>query len=165
MSEASTFPTYYTNEVSEEFLQKLKKPAFTEEQLATFNPEIAAEVRTKQAAQLTRSVLGIRRLATEGSQSRLGGRVILGTSAGRITLDGGRKVTVACKGDPVRYPDGSITFIATGAGKAYSDIALVGSQLDNGDGLINTPQSVMTLVMYEDHAWDSDFLPQTGAQG
>lgn len=165
MSEASAFPAYYTNEVSEEFLQRLKKPAFTEEQLTTFHPEIAAEVRTRQAAQLTRSVLGIRRLATEGSQSRLGGRVILGTSSGTITLDGGREVAVARKGDPVRYPDGSIAFIATGAGKAYSDLALVGSRLDNGDELINTPQDAMTLVMYKDHAWDSYFLPAIGAEG
>ncbi|WP_447749420.1 PAAR domain-containing protein [Pseudomonas nicosulfuronedens] len=160
MTEAPAFPAYYTNEVSEEFLRELRKPAFTEEELSTFNPEMAAEVRRSQSAQLTRSVIGIRRLATEGSESRLGGRVIRGTSATTITLDNGREVTVACKGDPVQYPDGSIAFIMTGAGKANSDIALVGSRLDNGDELINTPQDALILVMYEDHAWDSDFLPE-----
>lgn len=164
MSEAAAFPTYYINELSDEFLQKLRKPAFTEEELSTFNPEIAAEVRKNHSAQLTRSVIGIRRLATEGSQSRMGGRVTLGTSGATITLDSGREVTVARKGDPVRYPDGTIAFIATGAGKAYSNMALVGSRLDNGDELINTPQGALTLVMYEDHAWDSDFLPEGGSE-
>lgn len=164
MSEVPALPAYYTNEVSEAFLQKLRQPAFTEEELSTFNPEIAAEVRRNQSAQLTRSVIGIRRLATEGSQSRLGGQVMRGSSSGTTILDNGREVTFACKGDPVQYPDGSLAFIATGAGKAYSDMALVGSRLDNGDELINTPQSALTLVMYEDHAWDSDFLPEIGGE-
>ncbi|MFV3308591.1 PAAR domain-containing protein [Pseudomonas sp. NY15181] len=164
MTKATVLHTYYTNEVTEEVLRELRKAPFTEEQLATFDPAVSEELRRNHAEMLSRPVMGIRRIVAEGSQSRLGGKVIKGTSGMTITLDGGVEVAVARKGDPVQYPDGSVSFIATGAGKGHSNIALVGSLLDNGDEIINTSQSACLLVMYEGHVWDSDFLPKDGAE-
>lgn len=160
MTKATTYPAYYTNETTEEVLRELNKPPFSEEQLSTFDPADAKKIREHQSDLLSQPVIGIRRMASEGSQSRLGGQVIKGTAGVKITLDDGNKVTIAAKGDPVQYPDGSIAFIVTGAGKANSDIALVGSRLDNGDEIINTPQGVALLAIRAGQHWADDFLPE-----
>ncbi|WP_095996123.1 PAAR domain-containing protein [Serratia oryzae] len=51
---------------------------------------------------------------------------------------------VARVGDEVIYPDGSTARIISGAGFAHMieglPVALVGSELDNGDEIISTPQ-------------------------
>lgn len=164
MTQTTTLRAFYTNQTTDELLQKLNEPAFSEEQISTFHPSAAELVRKNQSELLSRPVTGIRRLATEGSQTRLGGKISRGSSELTLTLKSGEKVSAAVIGDQVEYPDGRIAHIATGAGKSYSDLALVGSRLDNGDEIINTPQDGCLLVMRVGDVWDSDFLPNVGAE-
>ncbi|WP_254074898.1 hypothetical protein [Pseudomonas graminis] len=49
--------------------------------------------------------------------------------------------------------------VVTGAGKANSQMALVGSRLSNGDEIINTSQGSLLLLQRKDVAWPDDFLP------
>ena len=79
-------------------------------------------------------------VATEGSMTRDGGKIRLGSHVGeRISVDG---IPFACVGDEIVYPDGKIALIDSGAGFAATfdeyPLALVGSTVDNGDIVINT---------------------------
>lgn len=156
--------TFYTNQTTDEFLRKLDELPFTEEQLASFQPADLETIRQSQSQLRAHPASGIRRLATEGSQSRLGGSITKGNSPMTFTLEDGEKVAGAVIGDAVEYPDGRIAHIVTGAGKSYSNQALVGSRLDNGDEIINTPQDFGILVLREGQAWPSDFLPDSEAE-
>ncbi|NTZ83699.1 hypothetical protein FCJ61_11975 [Burkholderia metallica] len=74
--------------------------------------------------------------ATIGSLTERGGRVTSATSG--VTLAG---LEVARVGDVVTYDDGSEAAIIDGAGDTHSDgkpFALVGSQLSNGDRIVET---------------------------
>lgn len=68
-----------------------------------------------------------------------------------ISTAGGR---VALVGDIVRYPDGSESRIVSSAGVASvylgNSIALVGSELDNGDKINGPMHNGMTIVQYAD---------------
>lgn len=81
-----------------------------------------------------------------------------------FTLADGEKVSAAIIGDLVEYPDASIAHIVTGAGQSYSNLALVGSLLDNGDEIVNTPQGCAVLVLRKGQTWPGDFLPGSEAQ-
>lgn len=164
MPHATTFHAYFTNQTTEEFLQELNQPPFTEEGLSTLDPLTAEEILKNQTDLRSRPIIGIRRIATEGSQTRLGGRIIEGSAGLRITLDGGVRVSIAAKGYLVEYPDGTTARIVTGAGKGYSDIALVGSRLDNGDEIINTPQASALLAIRAGTQRADDFLPEGSDQ-
>lgn len=76
-----------------------------------------------------------------------------------ITIEDGREVRAALKGDYVVYPDGSTAQIVSGAGRENSDMALVGSLLSNGDEIINTPQNVALWVQRAGEQMADDFLP------
>lgn len=101
----------------------------------------------------------IYRFATEGSQTRDGGVVQQATSPLEFTLESGRKVRAAQKGDYVLYADRRTAQIVTGAGQENSDVALVGSRLCNGDEIINTLQGGCLLVGREGVPMAEDFLP------
>lgn len=85
-------------------------------------------------------------IATIGSRTRRGGHVV---DAEGHTDD----FRVACVGDRVRYPDGSESFITSGAGHAstFADrpIALVGSHIANGDRIVARAQSIGEIVVIE----------------
>jgi len=164
MPQSAKTRVYHTNQTTAQFLQKLDEPPFSEEQLSTFSPSDIELLRKNQAELAANPAIGIRRVATEGSQTRRGGKVSKGSSVMTFTLENGEEVTAAITGDPVEYPDGTIAHIVTGAGKGNSDLALVGSRLDNGDEVINTPQDICLLVMRKSDSWDSDFLPDVGVQ-
>lgn len=164
MTRTANTLAFYTNQTTDELLRKLDELPFSEEQLATLCPADIDALHKSHANLLAHPATGIRRLATEGSQSRLGGRISKGSSPMTFTLATGEKVTAAIIGDPVEYPDGSIAYIVTGAGKSYSNLALVGSRLDNGDEIIDTPQGCGILVLRKGHAWPNDFLPETEAE-
>jgi uncharacterized Zn-binding protein involved in type VI secretion len=91
-------------------------------------------------------------IATIGSRTSLGGKVVLAMSA-----DVDEEVTddfrVACVGDRVRYPDGSESVIVSGAGRAstFADrpIALVGSHIANGDRIVTRAQSMGEIVVVD----------------
>lgn len=108
---------------------------------------LVAEFMAKLAA---KPVKGRYPAATESSTTERGGRPIatsgLHTAGGRIAL----------VGDIVRYADGSEARIISGAGVAsvYAGrpIALVGSELDNGDRITGPIHNGMVIVQYADEA-------------
>jgi hypothetical protein len=151
-------PTY-TNEVSPEFLCRLDDSPFTEEQLAGFNNEVMAIIHQQQVYAEEHPPCAIYRVATEGSQTRDGGVIQQAAAPLVFTLDNGKKVTAAQKGDYVVYADGGTAQIITGAGEGDNDLALVGSRLCNGDEIINTLQGSYLLVARVGVAMAEDFLP------
>lgn len=100
------------------------------------------------AAQLARPIERSHPVATDGSTTERGGKVI-NASSGSV-VDGKR---VALVGDTVQYPDGSEARIVSGAGCAFvyrgRSIALVGSELDNGDRINGPAHGGATIVEYE----------------
>ncbi|MCX2898763.1 hypothetical protein [Pseudomonas mandelii] len=155
----ATVRPVYTNEVSQEYLDKLNKPPFTEEELARFNEHFLAAERQRQITTEKHPAIAVFLFALEGSQTRDGGVVQDGTATSNYHLEDGQTVQGARKGDYVIYPDGSKAQIITGAGRAYGDDALVGSLLSNGDEIINSPQGACVCVQYKGLPMPDDFLP------
>lgn len=152
-------PQLYTNEITPEQLLELNKPGFTEEQIASFNQDAIDMIRRDQAYDAEHPVIGIYRVATEGSQTRAGGVIEKTNSNFIFTLDDGREVATAHIGDVATYADGSTARIITGAGQDNDDLALVGSRLSNGDEIINTPQSIDLMIERKGDSNAEDFLP------
>lgn len=100
------------------------------------------------AAQLARPIERSHPVATDGSTTERGGKVI-NASSGSVV--GGKRVALV--GDTVQYPDGSEARIVSGAGSAFvyqgRSIALVGSELDNGDRINGPAHGGATIVEYE----------------
>ena len=153
------FQPLYTNDVSPEYLRSLDVSNFTEQQIAQFSEQARTVVREQRAFIDAHPATAIYRCATEGSQTRMGGVIQRGTVPYEIALENGRSVRIAYKGDDVLYADGCVAQIVTGAGRASSDVALVGSLISNGDEIINTPQSSCVLVLREGLPMAEDFLP------
>lgn len=106
---------------------------------------LVAEFMARLAA---RPVKGRYPAATESSTTERGGKLI--ATSGFSTI-GGR---VAMVGDIVRYADGSEARIVSGAGIAAvyegRPLALVGSELDNGDSITGPVHNGMVIVQYAD---------------
>ncbi|WP_447748358.1 hypothetical protein [Pseudomonas nicosulfuronedens] len=164
MIEQKSSTPFYTNDITPERLRELNKPYFSEEQIKAFDPESAAFIRQNQAEQLANPAIAIRLLASEGSQTKRGGIIQKGTSPMVVTIESGEKLAIARTGDPVQYPDGSIAYIKTGAGKANSNLALVGSRLENGDEIINSRQNIGLFNILQNTPVASDFLPVLEAE-
>ncbi|GAA5632232.1 hypothetical protein Acal02_02883 [Acinetobacter calcoaceticus] len=96
-------------------------------------------------------------VAVHGAKSRNGG--LLNTSSNAAKICG---LTIACVGDEVIYADGTISKIVSGAGTACivdgSPVALVGSRLANGDEIIESPNTIITIRIYKDHSIPENFL-------
>ncbi|MDX8164807.1 PAAR domain-containing protein [Acinetobacter pittii] len=96
-------------------------------------------------------------LAVNGSKTRNGGLVRAVNDKSKI---GG--VAIACVGDEAIYADGTTSKIISGAGKACSingeSAALVGSRLENGDEIIDTPMSLFAVRIYKDQSLPEGFL-------
>lgn len=114
-----------------------------------------------------RRVKGCYPVAVEGSTTERGGMVVQAMS--NIVIDGGR---VAVVGDAVRYPDGTLARIVSGAGSAMFDrgrsVALVGSELDNGDRIVGPEHKGLVLNDFADKPIEGLFYrhylpPQPGA--
>jgi uncharacterized Zn-binding protein involved in type VI secretion len=127
-------------------------------------------VRHIEVANPPRRIAARYPIATIGSRTIRGGRVVLGTderSQGQYADD----YRVACVGDRVRYPDGSESVITSGAGHAstFADrpIALVGSHVANGDRIITRAQSIGELIVLEGEAipglLDPAYTPQSAS--
>ena len=108
---------------------------------------LVAEFMARLAA---KPVKGRYPAATESSTTERGGKLI--ATSGFCTI-GGR---VAMVGDIVRYPDCSEARIVSGAGIASvyegRPLALVGSELDNGDRITGPIHNGMVIVQYADEA-------------
>lgn len=148
----------YTNEVSSEFLSEIDKASVAEKQLSGCNEQVLIMVNKQNAYRKAHPPIAIYRVAAEGSQTRNGGVIKKTTSQMAFKLADGSQVRAAHKGDYVVYPDGTTAHIVTCAGEANNHIALVGSTLNNGDEIINTPQSSVVLIAREGVQMADDFL-------
>lgn len=87
-------------------------------------------------------------IATVGSRTEFGGEVITGQHGYCIG-----EHLIACVGDVVRYPDGSVSVIVSGAGWASmigeKPVALVGSHLANGDRIVSSLQDSSEIIELE----------------
>jgi len=87
-------------------------------------------------------------LAVNGSKTKQGGLVKASATQGKI---GG--LSIARIGDDVIYTDGTIAKIISGAGTVCIvegiSAALVGSQLDNGDEIIDSPNRTVAINIFK----------------
>ncbi len=161
----------YTNELTPEILAGMDQSPFSPEALAEMSNEARTLIEEQKAFCRRHPVTTIYRLAVAGCQTRDGG---FGdefnpnpTEGLKIRLENGQWVSVLTEGCTVTYPDGSTARIvsSTGSQQTYKDrgIALVGSRLDNGDRIINTPQKIGMIVGREGVALADDFLKIPGA--
>ena len=152
----------YTNEFTLEIRSSLDISPFSTETLSSLSDESLAIIREQEAYIHAHPPVGIFRFAAEGSQTRGGGTVKIDSSEVMINLKSGASVQLAQVGDRVVYPDGASAVIMTGAGKQHrfgeADAALVGSRLDNGDEIINTPQDSLLIIQRSGEAMPVDFL-------
>lgn len=152
----SSLQAPYTNDISLEHLDDLY---LEERSLEGYDEEVVAFINRQKAFVEAHPPIAVYRVATEGSQTRNGGTIQQVSSSLTFVLDNGWKIRAAQKGDEVVYADGSIARIVTGAGKANSNIALVGSRLSNGDEIINTLQRRFFIIVREGVPMAEDFLP------
>jgi uncharacterized Zn-binding protein involved in type VI secretion len=87
--------------------------------------------------------------ALEGSITEHGGTVV--GASGSVSINDAR---VALVGDAARYPDGTTARIVSGAGAFMINhgrcVALVGSELDNGDWIVGPEQEGLMFTEYAD---------------
>lgn len=111
-----------------------------------------------------RSLMAIWRFATAGSLTRNGGKIEKASANDSFTLDDGSEVNRAMVGDGVVDPDGTRAKIINGSGSVNTNgsgvsFTLVGSQLDNGDVIVSTPQDYALLWQLDNSpAMPADFL-------
>lgn len=157
----------YTNSITAEELAALDKPdEYTPEELAAMHPDARATIAKNAEHLRQHPAKGIYRVAVAGSLTRQGGVVNdPGTppeESMQVKLDNGEWATVVTEGATVSYPDGTTAKIANSAGSSYTidekGIAVVGSQLDNGDEIISTPSNITTFTEREGVAMPVDFL-------
>lgn len=88
-------------------------------------------------------------VAVNGAKSKNGGVVLASSSVGKI--DG---LSIARVGDEVIYADGTTSKIISGAGTAYipdgSSVVLVDSHLENGDVIIESPNTSIAIRIFKD---------------
>ena len=101
-------------------------------------------------------------LAVNGSKTKQGGLVKASATQGKIG-----ELSIARIGDDVIYADGTIAKIISGAGKLCIveglSAALVGSQLDNGDEIIDSPNCTVAINIFKGETLPEGFLIPEGA--
>ncbi|MBC0856774.1 PAAR domain-containing protein [Pantoea stewartii] len=154
----------YTNELTPDVLACQDVSPFSPEQLAEMSDEARALIEEQKVFCRSHPVNAIFRIATDGSLTRDGGIVRAADTGHQLMLDDGSYANVARAGDEVAYPDGRTAKVVTGAGEASAidgtGVALVGSQLDNGDEIISTPQGHSWLVRREGVPMCQSFLAE-----
>jgi len=156
----------YTNELSTELLASMDTPRFSAEALTEMSEEALALIEEQAAFCRAHPVIAIYRIAVAGSLTQRGGvadEFNADPMQGyKILRDDEQMASVLTVGCRVTYPDGSTARVVSGAGSQYAidecGIALVGSELDNGDMIISTPQSSGVLVGREGVDMPADFL-------
>ncbi|MCH9300409.1 hypothetical protein [Pantoea allii] len=156
----------HTNELTPALLAAMDQSPFTSEQLAEMSSEARALVAEQAAFCRQHPVNAIYRLAVAGSLTERGGVAdefnAEPEQGYKHRLSNGLWASVLTEGCTVSYPDGSTAQIISSAGREYTwedrGIALVGSELDNGDVIISTPQSSGMLVGRKDVPVAEDFL-------
>lgn len=156
----------FTNELTPALLATMDQSPFTAEELAEMSSEARALVAEQAAFCRQYPVNAIYRLAVAGCLTERGGvadEFNADPDQGyKHLLSNGQWASVLTEGCTVHYPDGSTARIITSAGHKYTwedrGIALVGSELDNGDVIISTPQSSGMLVGRKGVPMPEDFL-------
>ncbi|MCU4437132.1 PAAR domain-containing protein [Acinetobacter bereziniae] len=96
-------------------------------------------------------------IAVNGSKTKNGG--LVKASALQCKIGG---LAVALVGDEVLYADGTISKIVSGTGKASliegKSIALVGSHLENGDEIIDSPNQSVAFHIFKGEKAPEGFL-------
>ena len=156
----------YTNEFTAELKAEIDRSPFSDEQLAAMPEDACAIIAEQEAFHRQHPVTAIWRIATAGSQTRMGGVVLPVDREATMLMDDGSYTSVIVEGDFVGYPDGRLAMIMTSAGTAFSwkrqGVALVGSLLDNDDEIISTPLGSTYLVTREGIPPQEDFLTWPG---
>ncbi|SEM11471.1 MULTISPECIES: PAAR domain-containing protein [unclassified Acinetobacter] len=95
--------------------------------------------------------------AFNGSKTKKGGLVRASTDTYKV-----KGISLALVGDEAIYTDGSTAKIISGAGSAITvhnrSAALIGSLLENGDEIIDSPITAHVLRLYHDAALPKDFM-------
>ena len=153
----------YTNELTPPVLVSFKNP-FSAEQMANSDDEQRQIFKSHVEEMKDRSLLAIWRFATTGALTHNGGKIEKASANDSFTLEDGSEINRAMVGDYVVYPDGTRAKIINGSGSVNTNgsgvsYALVGSQLDNGDVIISTPQDYALLCQLDNSpAMPADFL-------
>ena len=153
----------YTNELIPSVLASFKNP-FSAEQLASADDEQRQIFKSHVEEMKDRSLVAIWRFATTGALTQNGGKIEKASANDTFILEDGSEVSRAMVGDYVVYPDGTRARIINGSGSVNTNgngvsYALVGSQLDNGDVIISTPQDYALLCQLDNNpAMPADFL-------
>lgn len=162
----------YTNTMTAEEAETMEQSPFTAEQLAAMNDEARALIEEQEEYARQHPVTHVYRLAVAGCLTRRGG---VGDEFNpnpeeghKILLDNGQWASVLTEGCTVTYPDGTQARIVSTAGSQFTGVdgkgmALVNSQLDNGDEIISTPQRSAVLAGRAGESMPADFLAIPGA--
>lgn len=96
-------------------------------------------------------------VAVHGAKTQNDGLVNVSSTNTKI-----KGLSIARVGDEVIYADGTTSKIISGAGTACivdgSPVALVGSRLENGDEIIESPNNTIVIRIYKDQALPQNFL-------
>ncbi|WP_303299547.1 PAAR domain-containing protein [Acinetobacter pittii] len=96
-------------------------------------------------------------VAVHGAKSQNGGLINASSNSSKI-----KGLSIARVGDEVIYADGTASKIISGAGIACvvegSPVALVGSRLENGDVIIDSPNTTIAIRIYKDQPLPQNFL-------
>lgn len=153
----------YTNELTPSVLASFKNP-FSAEQLVNADEEQRQIFKSHVEEMKDRSLMAIWRFATTGALTQNGGKIEKASANDSFTLEDGSEVNRAMVGDYVVYPDGTRAKIINGSGSVNTNgsgvsYVLVGSQLDNGDVIVSTPQNYILLCQLDNSpAMPVDFL-------
>ena len=100
-------------------------------------------------------------LAVNGSKTKSGGLVKASVTQAKIN-----GLSIARVGDSVIYADGTIATIVSGAGQVCIvdgiSAALVGSHLDNGDEVIDSPNNTIAISIFKGETLPKGFLTFKG---
>lgn len=156
----------YTNELTPALLAAMDQSPFTAEQLAAMPAEARDLIEAQKSFSREHPVTAIYRLAVAGSLTERGGVAdefnTKPEQGYKYRLSNGQWASVLTEGCTVSYPDGSSARIISSAGSKHTyegrGVALVGSELDNGDVIISTPQSAGMLLDRKGVPMPEDFL-------
>ena len=96
-------------------------------------------------------------LATNGAKTKQGGLLKASSDVWKV-----RGLSVGRVGDDVIYADGTISKIISGAGDVCivegASVALAGSRLENGDEIVDSSATGITIRIFKDQPIPKNFL-------
>lgn len=156
----------FNNETTPQLLADFDKSPFSNDELAAMDA-VARQLIEENAEKVRQHpVTAIWRVAVAGSLTAHGGVVSVTDNSRLMDFGNGETARIAVEGDSVTYPDGRSARIVSSAGSKATHngrgLALVGSQLDNGDEIISTPQAHLVLLSRKGLDEAPDFLAHPG---